>query len=175
MTRRSREIGESFEAALDAMHADYARRGVAWVRRVGTPVKVMGVVRRDGRGRSRFAAAFDGPQGADFVGFTAAGRHVCLEAKAHTMRSAWPSGVRSDGTVGTGALGEAQWLELRAAESAGCVALVILRAWGECYAFTPVDLVAHAAREGRSTIRPEDSALVGKRIGPEFRPDWMGR
>lgn len=172
MAKRHRDAGEAFEASIDSMHAVYAAQGRAWVRRVGTPMKVMGATKKDARGRTVFRACFDGEQGADFVGFLPGGRHVSVEAKSHADRAAWMSGVRGDGSLGSGAMGEAQWSELRAVEAAGGLALVLLRAWGAVWAFVPSRLVAHSLAVGRTTVRPEEAADVGRRLDGL---DWLAR
>ena len=152
MSRTSRANGEAFEAALDAYHAHLAARGIAWVRRVGTPVKVLGRTSQDSRGRTYFRAAFDGHQGCDFQGFTLDGRHIVLEAKSHAGPDAWDSG----------GISERQWAELVTAERAGCVSVILLRAWVETRVMLPSELRAHVEAAGRRTVRRVD--IVGRSI-----------
>ena len=152
MSRTSRANGEAFEAALDAYHAHLAARGIAWIRRVGTPVKVLGKTSQDARGRTYFRAAFDGHQGCDFQGFTLDGRHIVLEAKSHAGPDAWDSG----------GISERQWAELVTAERAGCVSVILLRAWVETRVMLPSELRAHVEAAGRRTVRHVD--IVGRSI-----------
>ncbi len=163
--RANRARGESLEQMLDAYHRTLAAQGRAWVRRVGTPVKVLGKVSRDARGRSCFRAAFDGHQGADFVGFDHMGRHICLEAKVHSGAGAWDCGVSPDGGSGaSGALDGSQWLELVFSESAGATALVILHAWGGWWAIRPCQILKHVSLIGRRTVRPTEIETIGRRL-----------
>ena len=169
--RASRSAGESLESRLDAYHAQLSARGVAFVRRVGTPVKVLGKTSKDPRGRTYFRAAFDGFQGADFSGFDAKGRHICLEAKSHAGPGAWDCGIDPAGDVGaSGAIDGPQWVELRRAESAGAVSLIILQAWGEAWAIRPAALVYHVHKEGRRTVRPTEIASIGRQL---LGVQWM--
>jgi penicillin-binding protein-related factor A (putative recombinase) len=152
MSRASRANGEAFEAALDAYHAHLAARGIAWIRRVGTPVKVLGKTSQDARGRTYFRAAFDGHQGCDFQGYAANGVHIVLEAKSHAGPDAWDSG----------GISERQWSELVTAEDCGCIAGILLRAWGETRLMSPSELWHHVETVGRRTVRQSDE--VGQSI-----------
>ena len=163
--RAARSAGESLESRLDAYHAQLAAQGTAFVRRVGTPVKVLGKTSKDGRGRTYFRAAFDGHQGADFSGFDSKGRHICIEAKSHDGLGAWDSGIDPSGEVGaSGALDGPQWRELRQSELAGAVSLIILHAWGGVWAFSPHSIDAHARFAGRRTVRPTEVSTIGRRL-----------
>ena len=155
--RRARDNGESLERALDAYHASLAAREVAWVRRVGAPVAVLGKVSVDKRGRHIFRAAFDGYQGADFVGYMKNGRHVSIEAKSHAGPGAWDCGIGPDWrSTGNGALQPVQWEELWRAANCGGVAVVVLRAWGREWHMSPRMLAEHVQRVGRRTVRPDE-------------------
>lgn len=161
----SRSAGERLEQVLDTYHAQLSAQGVAYVRRVGTPVKVLGKTSKDPRGRTYFRAAFDGFQGADFAGFDAKGRHICLEAKSHAGPGAWDCGIDPDGGVGaSGAIDGPQWAELRRAESAGAISLIILQAWGEAWSIRPAMLAMHVYGSVRRTIRPAEVATIGRRL-----------
>lgn len=170
--RTARANGESLESELDAYHADLARRGIAWVRRVGTPVKVLGKVSQGERGRWYFRACFDGRQGCDFQGFDGTGRHVVLEAKSHAGTGAWDCGIGPDGS-GPDRPGIApdQWYELLMAEQRGARALVILRAWGGCFALTPDAIIRHVHTAKRRTIRRDEIDNIGR---PLFGVRWGG-
>lgn len=163
--RVARAAGESLESRLDAYHSQIAARSVAFVRRVGTPVKVLGKTSKDARGRTYFRAAFDGYQGADFSGFDSNGRHICLEAKSHAGTGAWDCGIDPSGEVGaSGAIDGPQWRELRQAEHSGAVSLIILQAWGEAWAISPHSIDAHARFSGRRTVRPAEVSTIGRRL-----------
>lgn len=162
--RRARDNGESLERALDAYHATLAARGIAWVRRVGAPVAVLGKVSVDLRGRHIFRAAYDGHQGCDFAGHTAAGLHVVIEAKSHAGDGSWDCGIDPDGGAsGNGALQPRQWLELRRAELTHCGAVIVLRAWGREWHMTPYRLIEHVERVGRRTVRPDEIDAIATR------------
>lgn len=163
--RRARDNGESLERALDAYHADLAARGVAWVRRVGAPVAVLGKVSVDPRGRHIFRAAFDGKQGVDFVGHTRSGIHVAIEAKSHASESAWDCGidpVRWTAT-GNGALQHEQWEELWRVDLQGGLAVIVLRAWGMERFMSPRFLAEHVRKVGRRTVRPDEIDAIAAR------------
>lgn len=150
----SRTKGERLEQVLDAYHAQLAAQGLAWIRRVGTPTKVLGAVKSDRRGRRVFQAAFDGEQGADFVGIDARGLHVAVEAKTHAGRDAWDSGIDPGGDAAEwGALSSRQWDEVRRAEMLGGTGMVILEAFGRVWSIHPSALVRHVAAAGRRTVR----------------------
>ena len=174
--RRSQAKGDALERQLDAYHAQLAAEGRGHIRRVGTPVRVMGPVRHDARGRHGFPATFDGPQGVDFVGFHVLGGLPCptaIEAKTHDGDGAWDCGINPDGTVATGgALTAHQWAELCAYEAACSVgSMVILAAWGRVWLLRPNVIADHVKRAGRRTIRPTE--IEG--IADELRGvRWLG-
>jgi hypothetical protein len=145
---------------------------VAWVRRVGTPVSVLGPVSVDRRGRHIFRAAFSGYQGADFTGFSSEGRHIVLEAKHHGGDGSWDCGISPDGRAAEGgALDERQWSELVGAHAQECLALVILRAWGSCWALDVEAISGHVLRVQRRTIQPGEIGHIGRRLrGVEWWP-----
>lgn len=163
--KASRDRGESLECQLDAYHRTLAAQGRAWVRRIPTPVKVLGKTSKDKRGRTYFPATFDGRQGVDFAGFDAKGRHIVIEAKVHSGTGAWDCGIDPDGSVGKGgALGEHQWAELCAAGLAKCYTRIILQAWGSAWSIPPESLVLHVATVRRRTIWPDEIHRVGTRL-----------
>lgn len=168
--RRARDNGESLERALDAYHATLAARGIAWVRRVGAPVAVLGKVSVDPRGRHIFRAAFDGKQGVDFTGCTREGRHVAIEAKSHAKDVAWDSGIDPAKwtATGNGALQHEQWEELWRVQMQGACAVIVLRAWGGEWCMSPRFLAEHIRKVGRRTVRPDEIdsiAIRGLRWG----------
>lgn len=156
--RAARDNGESLERALDAYHATLAARGIAWVRRVGMPVAVLGKVSVDPRGRHIFRAAFDGRQGVDFTGVTREGRHVAIEAKSFAGDGAWDCGIdpTSWRSTGNGALQPEQWEELWRVQLQGACAVIILRAWGGEWSMSPRYLAEHVRKAGRRTVRPDE-------------------
>lgn len=170
--RRARADGESLEEWLDSYHTRLARAGIAWVRRVGTPVSVLGRVSVDRRGRHIFRAAFDGYQGVDFTGFSSEGRHIVLEAKHHGADGSWDCGISPDGrAVDGGALNARQWDELVRAHAQQCLSLVILRAWDSCWALSVESIEGHVRRAKRRTIQPGEIAQIGRRLrGVEWWP-----
>lgn len=176
--RAARARGESLELDLDAYHATLAARGLAWVRRVGTPTKVLGKTTVDARGRTCFRAAYTGRQGADFVGQDFSGNHICIEAKSHAGPDAWDSGIAPPGdAVGGVGIMPAQWAELcRAAfVPSSAIGLVVLRAWGSTWAIHPAEICAHVIRVGRRTIRPGEASSVGTEIpGVAWGVAWWG-
>lgn len=163
--RRARDNGESLERALDAYHATLAARGIAWVRRVGAPVAVLGKVSVDPRGRHIFRAAFDGKQGVDFTGCTREGRHVAIEAKSHAGDGAWDCGIDPVKWVatGNGALQSEQWEELWRVQQYHGAAVIVLRAWGREWYMAPRPLAEHVQRVGRRTVRPDEIDAIATR------------
>ncbi len=79
--RAARAHGEALEAALERVHDAYRAAGIADVRKVPTPVQVMGPTRRDARGRTTFPATFAARASCDFEGILSDGRAVRIEAK----------------------------------------------------------------------------------------------
>jgi hypothetical protein len=163
--RSARAQGERLEDWLDAYHQTLARDGVAYMRRVGAPISVLGRVSVDKRGRHLFRAAWDGYQGVDFVGHDAGGRHIALEAKTHSGPDSWDCGVDPSGRgVEGGALQPRQWRELQLVAGCAGLALIVLQAWDHCYRISPALLAEHVARVGRRTVRPSEVESVGWRL-----------
>lgn len=173
--RAARARGLALEDALDAYHAHLLARGDALVRRVGTPVKVLGKVSHDARGRNVFKAAFDGPQGVDFVGIMRGGYHVAIEAKSHAGDGAWDCGIEANGEcLGRGAIKPAQWAELRSVVALGGCAFVILAAWGSVWRLWPFQICDHVRDSGRRTFRQADMARFGQLTGVEWYGAGLG-
>ena len=163
--RAARAQGERLEDWLDAYHQTLARDGVAYMRRVGAPVSVLGRVSVDVRGRHLFQAAWDGYQGVDFVGHDGGGRHIALEAKSHSGPDSWDSGVDPSGRcVEGGALQPRQWRELQLVAGCAGLALIVLQAWDNCYRISPALLAEHVARVGRRTVRASEVESIGWRL-----------
>ena len=173
--RMSRARGMALEERLDEYHGELLLKGLANIRRVSTPVKVLGPVKADRRGRWVFRGAFDGPQGVDFMGYRMRNPGglrtmavpMAIEAKTHGGPGSWDSGIEPDGTcLGNGALGLAQWRELcdYQRDAGARAALVILEAWGEVWEICPVDLVSHVGRVRRRTVRPDEIKHIARRL-----------
>ena len=162
--RAARAHGAALEDAIDRYHAHLGLSRLAYVRRVSTPVTVLGPVKADPRGRRVFRAAFDGLQGVDFVGHTQTGVHVAVEAKSHAGDGSWDCGIDPSGAcTGTGAIQPAQWAELQTVERCGGVAVVVLRAWGGEWHMTPSRIAEHVQRVGRRTVRPDEIDAFARR------------
>lgn len=168
MSLESRVRGEALEEALAAYHAQLAHQRRAWIRRVSTPFRMLTDVTVDRRGRHCFRAAFNGPQGCDFVGHTSAGLHVAVEAKSHAGPASWDCGIDPSGrSVDGPGLTAAQWEELVRVEACGGIAVVVLSAWGRAWALTPARIREHVARVGRRTVRFDALAevdVIGTRL-----------
>lgn len=163
--RKARDNGEALEAQLDEYHRELAARGTAFIRRVGTPVKVLGKVSLDARGRSYFRAAFDGHQGCDFIGFDNCGIVVALEAKNHAGARSWDCGVDPDGEArGKGALQPLQWAELCRVEKARGFAFVILRAFGSVWRLRPDAIRRHVETHKQRAMSREHLHVVAREL-----------
>ena len=68
--------GRATEDMLNLAHQSMAVRGIAWIRKIPTPIKVLRPM-SDGK----FLAVFSASAGADYVGTLAGGRAVVVEAK----------------------------------------------------------------------------------------------
>lgn len=114
--RRQRARGESFELALDGQHQAYLRQGMADVKRVPTPAKVLGPTKRDGRGRTTFPACWAAKASADFEGVLRGGRNVRIEAKR-----------REHDRIGIADVQPQQTADLARCHDFGGLALVVIR------------------------------------------------
>ena len=155
--------GYALERALTAQHDVYRAQGVADVRQVPTPVTVLGRTLLDKRGRACFRGVFAARTGVDFIGWAKLPHYplpVCLEAKAHLGAESWSiSSVSPD-----------QAAQLDLAEHAGCIALVVLAAWGDVWALPWMALDLHRERVGRATLRAAEAGTVGYRCRGY---DWL--
>lgn len=75
MSKASSNDGRTFQATLDMICAEYARRGIADIRKVDPPVRVMGT------GKHRRVIFLANPW-LDYHGVLAGGRAVAIEAKS---------------------------------------------------------------------------------------------
>ena len=149
--RVSRAVGLDLEERLDAYHATLTD---AHVRRVGTPHRVVGKP-----ARGVFKVAMTGHQGCDFAGWVRLSpaslpMPVVLEAKTHDGFDAWSMQ----------AIDEHQRAELHAYAAAGCLALVVLEAWGSGWLFEWARLSGHRAARSRWTVRPDEAETLGRRL-----------
>jgi len=68
--------GRATEDMLNLAHQSMAVRGIAWIRKIPTPIKVLRPL-----GAGKFLAVFSASAGADYVGTLEGGRAVVVEAK----------------------------------------------------------------------------------------------
>ena len=153
--RAARAHGEALESALDRQHDAYRAAGLADVRKVPTPVQVMGPTRRDARGRTTFPATFAARASCDFEGVLADGRAVRIEAKHREGDRLRLADVQPQ-----------QVDALRWAHDHGAVALLVVRLGGECWCVPAACLWA----EGPKTWTARDMDARGIRL---TGLDWM--
>lgn len=82
--KRSRAVGDAWEAMLETQHARYRSLGLADVRKIPTPMKPITGLRPGNGGRPVCTAVYQPREHIDFEGLLRGGRAVRVEGKATT-------------------------------------------------------------------------------------------
>lgn len=104
--------GRATEDMLGIAHNSLGARGIAWIRKIPTPVKVLRPM-KDGK----FMAVFAGSAGADYVGTLQGGRAVVVEAKE----------LKKGASLPVSRFTQAELDHLTVTEDAGGLAIVFIR------------------------------------------------
>ena len=137
------KAGSAAESLVDRANAQLARLGIAYVRKLPTPMKIIGKTPRG------LLAVHDAKSGVDYIGNTSQGIAVYAEAK-HVSKWSFP----------LARLETHQLDELRRAQRDGCLAvLVIVIGVNDMVAINAAELeffVARALHGGRKSISREE-------------------
>jgi penicillin-binding protein-related factor A (putative recombinase) len=144
--------GNRAEDVIGAMHEECARWGVAWVRKLPTPMRALGKDR----------AVFTAKSGVDYMGHDASGRAVYVEAKKCAGNRFYLSAIPKH-----------QREELNRATEHGCIAVlvVILGTQRAVYALPwwYVRDMKRVSAEDSSTFRVRDLAYLRSPTVPWLR------
>jgi hypothetical protein len=175
--RTSRALGLAWQAQLDAYHAHLRVTRAGLMVQVPTEALVMGPTRKDGRGRTTFAAAWAARASVDYVGSIVrdgAPEAVYLEAKT-CVTERWDFAAALGARVPHGP----QWSTLAAADAMDAHALVALwwmppgqSPWGSLWEWSTL----HALRDrGVASVGHDECAAWSRMmIGAAWVPSMGG-